>query len=46
MVPMTDERIADIANSMPGGLEGFCKGWVWQSFARAIEQHHKIGVKT
>ena len=35
--PLTDERISDIASSMPGGLDGFCKGWGWRSFARAIE---------
>ena len=42
--PLTDECINEIANSMPGGLDGFLKGWGWQQFARAIEKAHGIGV--
>lgn len=34
---ITNERIDAIAESMPGGMEGFLKGWGWQQFARAIE---------
>lgn len=30
-------RIDAIAESMPGGMDGFLKGWGWQQFARAIE---------
>ena len=41
--PLTDECINGIANSMPGGLAGFMKGWGWQQFARAIEAAHGIG---
>lgn len=36
--PLTDEGINEIAESMPGGLAGFMKGWGWQQFARAIER--------
>ena len=36
--PLTVETIEKIANNMPGGLEGFLKGWGWQQFARAIEK--------
>ena len=36
--PLTDEGINEIADSMPGGLAGFMKGWGWQQFARAIER--------
>ena len=43
--PLTDECINEIANSMPGGLDGFLKGWGWQQFARAIEAAHGIGVE-
>lgn len=43
--PMTDESINEIAESMPGGLDGFLKGWGWQQFARAIEAAHGIGVE-
>lgn len=34
--PLTDEQIDAIADAMPGGLEGFMKGWGWRQFARAI----------
>ena len=34
--PLTDEQIDAIADAMPGGLEGFLKGWGWRQFARAI----------
>lgn len=34
---LTPERIDEIAGSMPGGVEGFFKGWGWYQFARAIE---------
>lgn len=33
---ISDEQIAAIAKSMPGGLDGFLKGWGWQQFARKI----------
>lgn len=35
--PLTDEQIDAIAEGMPGGLDGFLKGWGWRQFARAIE---------
>ena len=41
--PLTDAGINEIAESMPGGLAGFMKGWGWQQFARAIEAAHGIG---
>ena len=34
--PLTDERIDAIADAMPGGLEGFLRGWGWRQFARAV----------
>lgn len=34
--PLTDEQIDAIADAMPGGLEGFMKGWGWRQFARAV----------
>ena len=34
--PLTDKHIDAIAESMPGGLDGFLKGWGWRQFARAI----------
>lgn len=34
--PLTDEQIDAIAESMPGGLDGFLKGWGWRQFARAV----------
>lgn len=39
---LSDSKISEIANKMPGGLEGFCKGWGWVQFARAIEEAHGI----
>jgi hypothetical protein len=35
---LTDEQIDAIAEGMPGGLDGFSKGWGWRQFARAILQ--------
>ena len=40
---LTDTEISLIADKMPGGLDGFCKGWGWVQFARAIEEAHGIG---
>ena len=33
---ITDAQIDAIADGMPGGLDGFLKGWGWRHFARAI----------
>ena len=33
---MTDEQIDAIAGAMPGGVDGFCKGWGYRQFARAV----------
>ena len=35
-VPLTDEQIDAVAESLPGGLAGFLKGWGWRQFAREI----------
>ena len=41
--PLTDKQIDAIADAMPGGLEGFMKGWGWRQFARAVlEAAHNI----
>ncbi len=32
----TDAQIDAIASSMPGGLDGFLKGWGWRQFARKV----------
>lgn len=32
----TDEQIKSIAEGMPGGQDGFLKGWGWQQFARKV----------
>jgi len=34
---LTPEEIDKIAESMPGGLDGFLKGWGWRQFAAAVE---------
>lgn len=34
--PLTDQQIDAIADAMPGGLEGFLRGWGWRQFARAV----------
>lgn len=41
--PLLDEEIEAIADGMPGGINGFLKGWGWRQFARAIERAHGIG---
>ena len=41
---LTDARIDEIARNMPGGMDGFLKGWGWMQFARAIEEAQGIGV--
>lgn len=40
MTKITNEQINEIAESMPGGLEGFMKGWGWQQFA-----HNLLGLQ-
>jgi hypothetical protein len=35
--PLSDADIDTIAESMPGGMDGFLKGWGWRNFARAVE---------
>lgn len=39
---LTNEEIDAIADSMPGGLDGFLKGWGWQQFARAVLDANEI----
>lgn len=34
---MSDADIDKIAETMPGGMDGFLKGWGWRQFARAVE---------
>ena len=34
--PLTNEQIDKIAEGMPGGIDGFLKGWGWRQFARAV----------
>lgn len=41
---LSDVQIDDIARNMPGGMDGFLKGWGWMQFARAIEEAQGIGV--
>lgn len=36
-VRLTLDQIGESAETMPGGIDGFLKGWGWQQFARAIE---------
>lgn len=42
--PLSMDRITAIAQGMPGGLDGFMKGWGWYQFTRAIEAEHGIGI--
>lgn len=40
---LTDDDIGAILhNVMPGGLDGYLKGWGWQTFARAIEERLRL----
>ncbi|SCU75583.1 hypothetical protein CNECB9_2370157 [Cupriavidus necator] len=34
---LTDADIDKIAETMPGGMDSFLKGWGWRQFARAVE---------
>lgn len=36
-IALTEEERQAIVDAMPGGLDGFLKGWGWLQFARAIE---------
>jgi hypothetical protein len=36
-VNLTGAEIDKIAEELPGGLDGFMKGWGWQQFARKVE---------
>jgi hypothetical protein len=40
---LADGAIDRIAEAMPGGMDGFLKGWGWRQFARAVEDAHGIG---
>lgn len=40
--PLTYDKIDAVAEKMPGGIDGFMKGWGWRQFARAIEAAHGI----
>jgi hypothetical protein len=40
--PLGEGRIDQLADSMPGGVQGFMKQWGWRHFARALEQDHGI----
>ena len=31
-------EVEDIVTNMPGGLDGFLKGWGWLQFAREVEK--------
>jgi len=42
LIPLRDEDIDALAEGMPGGMDGFLKGWGWRQFARAVEQKHGI----
>jgi hypothetical protein len=33
---MTDETIDDLFNTMPGGVQGFCREWGYRQFARQV----------
>lgn len=37
-IGLTDEDRQRVFESLPGGLEGFLKGWGWLHFAKAIEE--------
>jgi hypothetical protein len=34
---ITEKERQAIVDALPGGLDGFLKGWGWQQFAQAIE---------
>ena len=36
---ITDAEIDAIAEGMPGGIDGFLKGWGWRQFARAVLEY-------
>lgn len=35
---MTMEEVENIISKLPGGIEGFLKGWGWMHFAREVEK--------
>ena len=39
---LPEEIIRQVVANLPGGLEGFMKGWGWLQFARDIEKAQKI----
>lgn len=39
VLEMSDPEIDQVAESLPGGLDGFMKGWGWRHFAKAILNH-------
>lgn len=39
---ITDAEIDAIAEGMPGGIDGFLKGWGWRQFARAVLEYASL----
>lgn len=44
---LSDAEIAETAESMPGGVTGYCRTWGYTDLARAVERaiHKKLGIK-
>lgn len=36
--PLTVEELQQVCDTMPGGIESFCKGWGWLQFAQEVEK--------
>lgn len=38
---MKDDQVEEIFKAMPGGIQGFCKGWGYLTFAREVLKAEK-----
>lgn len=36
--PLTVEELQQVCDTIPGGIESFCKGWGWLQFAQEVEK--------
>lgn len=40
--PLNESEILAVMNGMPGGSDGYLKGWGWLTFAQAIEERLRV----
>lgn len=39
---LSEAEYSEVMNDMPGGLDGYLRGWGWLTFARAVEERLRL----